>query len=116
MTLPVSIGPNRCELIYNHDKQPLLELSLRVCLPVKELLSMLSQLAPPVNKQTSKPQRSVAKAPPSDDKRKDPNTPAKGSSSSDWQTFISSLGAEPTAALGALPRNGRDLARRMGIK
>ena len=42
MTLPVFIGPNRCELIYNHEKQPLLELSLRVCLPVKELLSTLS--------------------------------------------------------------------------
>ena len=36
MSLPVSIGPNRCELIYNHDKQPLLELSLRICLPIKE--------------------------------------------------------------------------------
>ena len=58
---------------------------------------MLSQLAPPVNKQTSKLQRSVAKVPPSEDKKKDPNIPAKdhlptrlghlpqGSSSSDWQ-------------------------------
>ena len=44
MTLPVLIGPNRCELIYNHEKQPLLELSLRVCFPVRELLSMLSHI------------------------------------------------------------------------
>ena len=44
MTLPVLIGPKRCELIYNHDKQPLLELSLRVCFPVRELLSMLSHI------------------------------------------------------------------------
>ena len=97
MSLPVSIGPNRCELIYNHDKQPLLELSLRVCLPVKELLHMLSQLAPPANRQTSKQQRPIVKSPPSECKRKDVDTPAKaqppvqqshlpqGSSSSNWK-------------------------------
>ena len=78
MTLPVSIGPNRCELIYNHDKQPLLELSLRVCLPVKELLSVLSQLAPPVEAQVHKPSRSVAKVPPLEDKCKDQPTPPTG--------------------------------------
>ena len=97
MSLPVSIGPNRCELIYNHDKQPLLELSLRICLPIKELLSTLSQLAPRVNKQANKPPRPVAKAPPNEEKRKDPDIPAKGQqparksclpqggSSSNWQ-------------------------------
>ena len=37
MALPVLVGPNRCELIYNH----------RVCFPVVELLKALSQLAPP---------------------------------------------------------------------
>ena len=31
--------------VYSHDKQPLLELSLRVSLPVVELLNMLGQLA-----------------------------------------------------------------------
>ena len=97
MSLPVSIGPNRCELIYNHDKQPLLELSLRVCLPIKELLHTLSQLAPPANRQTGKQQRPIVKSPPSESKRKDVDTPAKasppvrqsqlpqGSSSSNWQ-------------------------------
>ena len=96
MTLPVSIGPNRCELIYNHEKQPLLELSLRVCLPVRELLSVLSQLAPPSNHQPSKMQR-PAKGPPDGAKRKASNAPQpgllparqfslpQGSSSSDWQ-------------------------------
>ena len=97
MTLPVLIGPNRCELIYNHDKQPLLELSLRVCSPVKELLSMLSQLAPPAHTQASKLQRTAAKGPHIGAKRKDQDVPQQGqppakqislpqgSSSSDWQ-------------------------------
>ena len=97
MSLPVSIGPNRCELIYNHDKQPLLELSLRICLPIKELLSTLSQVAPPANKQTNRPLRPVAKASPTEEKRKDLDIPAQGqqparksclpqgSSSSNWQ-------------------------------
>ena len=97
MTLPVFIGPNRCELIYNHEKQPLLELSLRVCLPVKELLSTLSQLAPPGKTPASKLQRPAAKAPTGDTKRKDLGVPSKGqsparqsylpqgSSSSDWR-------------------------------
>ena len=97
MTLPVFIGPNRCELIYNHEKQPLLELSLRVCLPVRELLSTLSQLAPPAKTQASKMQRPAAKAPTGDTKRKDLGVPSKGqspvrqshlpqgSSSSDWR-------------------------------
>lgn len=30
MALPVLVGPNRCALVYNQDKQPLIELSLRV--------------------------------------------------------------------------------------
>ena len=97
MTLPVLIGPNRCELIYNHEKQPLLELPLRVCFPVRELLSMLSQLAPPAHMQASNLQRTVAKGPPSGAKRKDQGVPQhrqppakqiylpQGSSSSDWQ-------------------------------
>lgn len=63
MALPVLIGPNRCELIYNHDKQPLLELSLRVSLPVKELLHMLSQHAPPAKAPESKVQRSSTQGP-----------------------------------------------------
>ena len=74
MTLPVLIGPNRCELIYNHDKQPLLELSLRVCFPVRELLSMLSQLAPPANMT----QRPAATGPPSGAARKDQGVPQPG--------------------------------------
>ena len=79
MTLPVLIGPNRCELIYNHEKQPLLELSLRVCFPVRELLSMLSQLAPPAHMQASNLQRTVAKGPPSGAERKDQGVPSTGS-------------------------------------
>ena len=35
------MGPNRCELIYNHEKQPSIELSLRVSPPVVELLETL---------------------------------------------------------------------------
>ena len=97
MALPVLIGPNRCELIYNHDKQPLLELSLRVSFPVRELLNVLSQLAPPASVQASKTQRPAAKGPPSGAVRKDQGVsqigkpPAKqaslpqGSCSSDWQ-------------------------------
>ena len=46
MALPVLCGPNRCALVYNQDKQPLIELSLRVNLPVVELLQALSQVAP----------------------------------------------------------------------
>ena len=46
MTLPVSVGPNQCALIYDHDNQPLLEMSLRICLPVKELVTVLSQMTP----------------------------------------------------------------------
>ena len=72
MALPVLIGPNRCELIYNHDKQPLLELSLRVSLPVVELLNMLSQLAPPAKVQAVKPQRPPTKGPTSGAVRRDP--------------------------------------------
>ena len=86
--LPVSIGPNRCELISNHDKQPLLELSLRICLPIKELLSTLSQVAPPANKQTNRPLRLVAKTSPTEEKRRDLDTPAQGQQparASNWQ-------------------------------
>ena len=72
MALPVLIGPNRCELIYNHDKQPLLELSLRVSLPVVELLNMLSQLAPPAKVQAVKPQRPPTKGSASGVLRRDP--------------------------------------------
>ena len=123
MSLPVSIGPNRCELIYSHDKQPLLELSLRVCLPIKELLHTLSQLAPPANRQTGKQQRPIVKSPPSESKRKDVDTPAKapppvrqsqlpqGSSSSNWQPSYHPLLPEPPAALGTLPSNGCSVAR-----
>ena len=57
MALPVLTGPYRCELIYNHEKQPLIELSLRVSLPLVELLQTLSQLAPPVGAKESKVQR-----------------------------------------------------------
>ena len=115
MTLPVSIGPNRCELIYNHDKQPLLELSLRVCLPVKEPLSVLSQLAPPVEAQVHKPSRSVAKAPPLEDKRKDQPTPPtghqpirksqlpQGSSSSNWQPSYHTWEQNPQPQWEAYP-------------
>ena len=46
MTLPVSVGPHHCALIYDQDKQPLLEMSLRICLPVKELIMVLSQMTP----------------------------------------------------------------------
>ena len=54
--------------------------ALRVCLPVKELLSMLSQLVPPANTQASKMQRLAAKAPTGDAKRKDLDVPSKGQS------------------------------------
>ena len=46
MALPVLCGPNRCALVYSQDRQPLIELSLRVNLPVVELLQALSQVAP----------------------------------------------------------------------
>ena len=46
MALPVRFGPNRCALVCNQDRQPLIELSLRVNLPVMELLHALSQVAP----------------------------------------------------------------------
>ena len=46
MALPVLCGPNRCALVYSQDRQPLIELSLRVNLPVVELLRALSQVAP----------------------------------------------------------------------
>ena len=46
MALPVHCGPNRCALVYSQDRQPLIELSLRVNLPVVELLQALSQVAP----------------------------------------------------------------------
>ena len=46
MALPVLCGPNRCALVYNQDRQPLIELSLQVNLPVVELLHALSQVAP----------------------------------------------------------------------
>ena len=46
MALPVLCGPNRCALVHNQDKQPLIELSLRVNLPVVELLQALGQVAP----------------------------------------------------------------------
>ena len=102
MALPVLIGPNRCELIYDHDnKQPLLELSLRVSLPVVELLHMLSQLAPPAQVQAGKPQRPPTKGPSNGAGRRDPvsskagkttvcqaNLP-QGSCSSDWQPSCS---------------------------
>ena len=81
MALPVLIGPNRCELIYNHDKQPLLELSLRVSLPVIELLNMLSQLAPPAKGQAVKPQRPPTKGPTSG--------AVQGRCASDWQPSYS---------------------------
>ena len=45
MALPI-LCPNRCALVYNQDRQPLIELSLRVILPVVELLQALSQVAP----------------------------------------------------------------------
>ena len=45
MALPVLCGPNRCALVYSQDRQPLIELSLRVNLPVVELLQALSQAA-----------------------------------------------------------------------
>ena len=48
MALPVLAGPFRCELIYNHEKQPLIELSIRVSIPSVDLLRALSQVAPPV--------------------------------------------------------------------
>ena len=48
MALPVLAGPFRCALIYNHEKQPLIELSIRVSLPLVDLLRALSQVAPPV--------------------------------------------------------------------
>ena len=47
MVLPVLCGPNRCALVYSQDRQPLIELSLQVNLPVvKKLLRALSQVAP----------------------------------------------------------------------
>ena len=46
MALCVLCGPNRCALVYSQDRQPLIELSLRVNLPVVELLRALSQVAP----------------------------------------------------------------------
>lgn len=61
MALPVLAGPYRCELVYNHEKQPLIELSLRVSLPLVELLQILSQLAPPVGAKETKAQRSPTK-------------------------------------------------------
>ena len=63
MTLPVLVGPSRCELIYSQDRQPLIELSLRVSLPVVELLRTLSQVAPPTDVHPVQPQRPPAKAP-----------------------------------------------------
>ena len=110
MALPVLIGPNRCELIYNHDKQPLLELSLRVSLPVVELLNMLGQLASPATVQAAKPQRPPTKGPPSSAVRKDPVTSQvgkptmrqvhlpQGSCSSDWQPSFNQWepGLQPT--------------------
>lgn len=100
MALPVLVGPNRCELIYNYDKQPLLELSLRISLPVRELLHMLSQHAPPATTPADKVQRSSTQGPPRGSERKtqrahsqtnQTNQPTgpfqlpQGSCSSDWQ-------------------------------
>ena len=69
MALPVLAGPFRCALIYNHEKQPLIELSLRVSLPLVDLLRALSQVAPPVGVKEPKAQRPPAKAPGGDTQR-----------------------------------------------
>ena len=45
-TLPILCGPNRCALVHSQDRQPLIELSLRVNLPVVKLLQALVQVAP----------------------------------------------------------------------
>ena len=103
MTLPVSIGPNRCELVYNYEKQPLLKFSLRVCLPVRELLSVLSQLPPPLNHQPSKMQR-PAKGPPDGAKRKASNAPQPTCRLPDNSLFLKTaapLIGNPRATLGA---------------
>ena len=69
MALPVLAGPFRCALIYNHEKQPLIELSLRVSLPLVDLLRALSQVAPPVGVKEPKAQLPPAKAPGGDTQR-----------------------------------------------
>ena len=69
MALPVLAGPFRCALIYNHEKQPLIELSIRVSLPLVDLLRALSQVAPPIGVKEPKAQRPPAKAPGGDTQR-----------------------------------------------
>ena len=69
MALPVLAGPFRCALLYNHEKQPLIELSIRVSLPLVDLLRALSQVAPPVGVKEPKAQRPPAKAPGGDTQR-----------------------------------------------
>ena len=69
MALPFLAGPFRCALVYNHEKQPLIELSIRVSLPLVDLLRALSQVAPPVGVKEPKAQRPPAKAPGGDTQR-----------------------------------------------
>ena len=73
MALPVLAGPFRCALIYNHEKQPLIELSIRVSLPLVDLLRALSQVAPPIGVKEPKAQRPPAKAPGGDTQREYPS-------------------------------------------
>ena len=69
MALPVLAGPFRCALIYNHEKQPLIELSIRVSLSLVDLLRASSQVAPPVGVEKPKVQRPPAKTPGGDIQR-----------------------------------------------
>ena len=125
MALPVLIGPNRCELIYDHDKQPLRDLSLRVSLPVVELLHMLSQLAPPAQAQAVKPQRSPTKGPSSCAGHKDPVSSKagkttmsqvslpQGSCSSNWHPHMAN-GSRTSSKLGSLARCPRETGTESG--
>ena len=104
MALPVLVGPNRCELIYNHEKQPLIEVTLRVCFPVVELLKALSQIAPPAGAHATKLHDPPAKSAAFDVQRKSSAGPSPVASS--WSSqpswpVSSAAGWQPKKAVEA---------------